>query len=78
MKRKLNGRRQHGRKNPRKTLCGFDPRRPVRGSSRRIKNCEVRRFDQPSNISLITVDKASPRPFTLRFIPTTAEVPTTK
>jgi len=74
MKRRLNGRRQHGEENPRKALCGFDPRCLVRGSSRRIKDCEVRRLDQPSYISLITVDKARPRPFTLRFIPTTTEV----
>jgi len=33
-----------------------------------MKDCEVRRPDQPSNISLITVDKACLRPFTLRFI----------
>ena len=45
-----------------------DPRCRVRGSSRRMKDCEVRRYDKPSNISLITVDKACPRPLTLRFI----------
>jgi hypothetical protein len=33
-----------------------------------MKDCEVRRYDKPSNISLITVDKACHRPFTLRFI----------
>jgi len=43
-----------------------------------MKDCEVRRHDQPSNISMITVDKASPRPFTLRFIPITKETPTKK
>jgi hypothetical protein len=40
----------------------------ARGSSRRMKDCAVRRYDKPSNISLITVDKACHRPFTLRFI----------
>jgi hypothetical protein len=69
MKRGLSSRRQHGKENPRKTLCGFDPRCLVRGSSRRMKDCEVRRYDKPSNISLITVDKACLRPLTLRFIP---------
>jgi len=33
-----------------------------------MKDCEVRRYDKPSNISLITVDKACLRPLTLRFI----------
>jgi hypothetical protein len=78
MKRRLNGRRQHGEENPRKALCGFDPRCLVRGSSRRIKDCEVRRLDQPSNISLITVDKARLQLFTLRFIPSFSEATTSK
>jgi hypothetical protein len=33
-----------------------------------MKDCEVRRRDQPSNISMITVDKARSQPFTFRFI----------
>jgi hypothetical protein len=33
-----------------------------------MKDCEVSHPGEPSNISLITVDKACPRPLTLRFI----------
>jgi hypothetical protein len=43
-----------------------------------MKDCEVGQPGEPSNISLITVDKASPRPFTLRFIPATKETTTRK
>ena len=56
MKQRVSDREWHGKENPRSRYAVPNPRCLVRGSSRRMKDNEVRPLDQPSNISLMTVE----------------------
>ncbi len=56
MKQRVSDREWHGKENPRSRYAVTNPRCLVRGSSRRMKDNEVRPLDQPSNISLMTVE----------------------
>jgi hypothetical protein len=53
----MSDREQHGKENPRKIVCGNQSALPSPRQLPTHEDCEVRPSDQPSNISLITVEQ---------------------